>query len=208
MIKTPLSLFAFFALLLIGLVPTSSFATITLNVIAIDTLGGGYKTPSSAALPSGSLLRFGTLDIAAYNLLTSSQQDDFTTVNGLFTEMGTTTANAMGNFFSGNSAFVVPAGFNVGDQLYTWVFNASSAVSASAWGIFSSNITSWTVAADSGTTELRNSTLNQVVRGSSLGSGNYSLATITPTAIPEPGSGVLLAAGIAVLVLRRRRPRA
>lgn len=204
MTKKLVSCAAFLALLLVGLTPSSSVAAITANVIA-NAGSGTYRTPSNSALSSGSLLRFGTLNITSYNALSTSQKNDFATVNALFTQLGTTTANASGEFLAtGMTISPLPGGVNIGDQVYTWVFNTNSTSTATAWGIFTSNTSSlWKIPNDPGSVTMSNNTTGglDVIRGSSLGSNNYALA-----AIPEPASGMLVAAGMAVLAFRRRRP--
>lgn len=203
MFKTRFSLSALFALLLIGLAPTSSFALmIKFSVAAIQGPGvGTYQYPGMTALPINSLLRVGKLDIGGYYGLSSSEQNDFAKVDSLFTEMKTLNANFLGQFVFVDSMFDVPTGFLYGDQLYIWVFNASSGAVASAWGIFSSSL--WFVPQNDGdSATLSTGTVDQVIRGSSLATkGNFALA-----ATPEPGSGMLAAAGVAMLALRRRRP--
>jgi hypothetical protein len=185
------------------LLATMLKAEVGINVIA--TSGSGrYLDSTASALSDGALLRFGALNITSYNALSSGDKQDYSSVNSLFTELGTVTASG-GSFLSvGQNTYTLPAsGVNAGDKLYVWVFNAAVATSATEWGIFSSSNVQWNMPSDPNTNTLSTATLDNVIAGGSTGSGptEYTLA-----AIPEPSTYALIFGGLSLawVALRRR----
>lgn len=199
-----------FAACAIGYTSLSATAAVTANIIANAAGAGFYKTASGDALPSGSLLRVGTLNLAAFNLLSTTQQADYATVNALFTEIATVTASATGTFLK--TGEVITGEAAQGAQLYTWVFNAATAGAATQYGIFSSNNALWKVPADPGSATLSNANFTGSSGQNLFGTGFQATGTGTGTnallksltVVPEPSAALLGAIG-ALGLLRRRR---
>ncbi len=112
---------------------------------------------------------------------------------------GSTAGAFLGEFDNVSSTYI-----GTGDQLYMWIFNATTTGSATQWGIF--DAPSWTFPADPGqvTMSLGSSGVD-AIRGSTDGS-DFELANI-PASVPEPGTlsfigGALVAGAVG---LRRRK---
>jgi len=180
----------------------STQAATTINILSSSAFGF-YQTAAGASLAENSLLRYGVFDVSSYNALNATQKNTYSVVNALFTELGTAKADASGQVLSTANQFTFPTnGISVGDQLYTWVYNASIATSATEWGIYSSTIILWEVASDNGTTNLANNNIDQLIVGTN-GTGNNVL--LAP--IPEPSTIALLFGFMAFtwVAIRRRK---
>ena len=180
-------------------------AATTINILSSSAFGF-YKTSGGASLAENSLLRYGTFDVASYNALTADQKNTYSEVNALFTELGTATASANGDISSPGNDFSFPTnGINIGDQLYTWVFNVPVATNATEWGIFSSSNNLWKVAVDPGVNNLSNNNIDQFIAGSAGTGDNVRLTT--GVNVPEPGTYALLFGFMAFtwVAIRRRK---
>jgi hypothetical protein len=176
---------------------THVHSNIDIQIIAIESTGQ-YLQSNQSTLADGSLLRLGTFDDVALGNLTAGQLADFSTVDGLFTEYATFTSSG-GNITGVQN---IPFPGTSGDALYTWVFDSNDTGTANEYGIFNSS--SWLSPPDGGTANLVSISIDNIVFGSSAGSGpaDYLLA-----AVPEPATyaaifGVL---GLALVMWRRRR---
>jgi hypothetical protein len=180
------------------LAASAANAAVSVNIFANSTIGL-YVDSEGDILDSGDLLVYGTFDEAAYDLLTESEQSDYSTVSSLFTVIGSVTADSSGEFLA-VGVEVSSSDVDSGDQLYVWVFNSSSADTATEWGIFSSSNTNWDFAADPGVSTLSTATLDNIVVGSVSGD-NFALS-----AVPEPSAYAAIAGLLALswVMVRRR----
>lgn len=190
----------FFSCLLTSSLSTQ--AATTINILSSSSFGL-YQTAAGASLAENSLLRYGVFGVSSYNALNATQKNTYSVVNALFTELGTANVDASGAVLSTGNQFSFPTnGISAGDQLYTWVFNASVATSATEWGIYSSTNSLWQVANDPGVTNLANNNIDQIIVGTNETGNNVLLAPI-----PEPGTIALLFGFMAFtwVAIRRRK---
>ena len=178
---------------------TTAQAAITLTVVA--NAGSGLYTAADGSSLTTGFMRYGTLDLAAFNAL--ADNTDYAAVDALFTELGTVNATPTGDFISIGNSFDIAniSGINAGDQLYSWVFNSTSASTATEYGIFSSTIPTWDVAPDLGTTTLSSATMNNTLVGT-----GFALASVGGV-VPEPSTYALFAGALALafVAIRRRK---
>ncbi|MBK8091696.1 MAG: hypothetical protein IPK32_06850 [Verrucomicrobiaceae bacterium] len=147
---------------------------------------------------------------------------DYTMLNSLFTPLAEGVLGAGTLSQSGNPGsmvivndFMTPggfmAGFNninssylpTGTQLYAWVFNSSSPITATEWGIFTAS-SGWFFPNDLGSETLNNMEIDTYVRGSSTGDISNSDRLMLVPLPDSQGAVLLLSAGLA-LHLRRAR---
>jgi len=195
------------------------------NILVTDSVAVGpdparnFVTSSGATLPVGSIVRLGFFDDPTGNnsIITSS---NLAAINAIFQPLGTEAGNPA--FGSGsltiNAAGIIGSqtitgvqvdpnplnGVPTGTQLFLWVFNAPTAASASEWGIFAANDTSWLAPANS----LANISLGtfQLDDPSEILTGQLSGDQLRLEAVPEPSAAILLASfGAALGLIRRRR---
>lgn len=189
-----------------AVVLSNAASAISVNIIA-NSASGRYLSSSEATLPTGSVVKYGVLDVSAYNALSASQKQNFAAVSGVFSELGETAVNSSGDVVSTGNIHNLPEnGVGFSEQLYTWVFNSGTPGSATEWGIFTSSSTNWGTGTDNiGTSTLSTSfeTMSAVVGTINSGSTDtYSLQ-----AVPEPSTYAAIAgfAVLGVVALRRRR---
>ena len=194
------------------------FVTAAHATVDIDANGVGNLVLSASGtdLAVGDLVRLGyfssTGELGTDNTL-SDLNSIFTPIGegivnaGTLTETGNSGQTVDINDISGSGTFsgafsgVSSTYLTTGAQLYMWVFNSSTASTATQWGIF--DAPSWTFPADTGVANLSLSSSDIFIfRGSADGS-DFDLASV----IPEPSSmasvGSAMILGIAFL--RRRR---
>jgi hypothetical protein len=193
--------------------------------IAANGVANLVLSSSGTTLAAGDLVRLGYFANTA-NLGTSNS---YATLNastnffpigegianaGTLTESGTSggggTILAINNYGGTQGAFLGSFG-NVSatylapnTQLYMWVFNSTSASTATQWGIF--DAPSWKFPGDPGSTTMSlGSPSVTAIRGTTNGS-NFDLANI-PASVPEPSAwaGIGSAIVLGCALLRRRR---
>ena len=208
---------------LLGLTVASSAATVD---VAVTSAGTSPKFVDSLGsfLTLGCDVRVGIFDMSTpANLAILQTSNDFTAVNSLFTPLaenmggggtvsqfgnagtnliinnGLGTGNVFGSIVGIDPAFCTP-----GTELAVWVFNNSDPTQASQWGIFTTT-SGWEFPAASalgGSSTLNTNEIDTIIRGSTNGS-NYALSNVS--AVPEPGSWLLIVAGAVVVARSRRR---
>ena len=202
--------------------PAVQAATVSISVSAVSA-NPEFVDSLGNFLAAGDAVRVGIFDTSTQANLTTLQTDNnFSDVNALFTPLaeggansgtvnqgGNSGTNLMVNNFLGiqgstfgqivgiSSTFCTP-----GTELDVWVFNNANPALATEWGIYSST-SGWAFPQALGSNTLTTTTLNDVIRGSTEGNGNFALSNIS--VVPEPGSWLLLMVGAAVMVGRRRR---
>ena len=194
--------------------------------IAVSSAGTSPKFVDSlgSILNFGSDVRVGIFNMSAPGALATLQtSNDYNTINSLFTPLGENNGgggtvsqfnnsgtnliinnglgagNVFGSITGVDAAFCTP-----GTELAVWVFNNADPTLATEWGIFTTT-NGWEFPAATvlgGSSTLNTNEIDTVIRGSSQG-GNYALSSVS--VVPEPGSWLLLVAGVAVLNQRRRR---
>lgn len=178
---------------------TASKAAVNINIIASSGASQPLYVSSSGASLANNLIRIGVLDESGYGALSAAQQNDFALVDALFTEVATANFDGSGEIF----ALGVSGTFtSAGQPLYVWAFNDTVAASATEWGLFHaspSTAAPWVMPPDLGTVSLTSGFIDTIAKGS-FDSTNYRLA-----AVPEPSTYAMMALGLVVLLVARRR---
>ena len=211
----------FLALLVMFALPVQA-ATVSVSVTSLN--GPCYTTSTGAFLDPGSVIRVGYF--SAGNLATFQTSNDYAALDSLFTPLaegivgsGTisqidhnsnlVTGNQLviNNFF-GNTGHIFGSIENVafgavpiGTDLYVWVFNSATPASASEWGIFGSSL--WEFP-DSSTLPANESLASIDVDNFVRGQHVLPQNELRLSAVPEPGSLLLLVGAVAALRRRRR----
>lgn len=183
---------------------------ITVNLFATSAIGQ-YVAASESILDSGSLVRYGTLDVDAFNSLSESDKQSFSAVDSLFIELGTAAIGANGDLVSTNNTYTLPSGgIGFSEQLYVWVFNSSNTSSSSEWGIFTNlNTPVWTTGGTNASTANLSTTSSYGSMSAIYGTINTggSVNTYSLAPVPEPGvyAGLFGVCALGYLQWRRRR---
>ena len=211
-----------------GLYQRAGAATVS---IAVNSNGGFmYTTSIGTPLSFGSTVRVGYFNLSDSGVLNTLQSsNNFLEVNALFTPLAEGIADAgtvsqAGNtsqtlFINdvGSTGHIFGAIINAEDDYYAplnnprlsvWVFNDSSPEKATEWGIFSA-ASGWEYPPSLGTAAISTMAIqssSDVIRGT-YDSGNQQLQLSQVSAVPEPGS-LLLLTGTVAFVIRRRRQQA
>ncbi len=184
-------------------------------------IGNGVGLLNGTLDPVGSLIRIGTFTGLNATQIRALQFNP-TALNAAFTEFGITTIGA-GNPFGTNpptagywSASTInntTATAFVGQQIYYWIFNASTLATSTQYGVFTApGNTNWVFPADVPTPGITTTDLSNVPNttagivigsfgtGSAFGFPEYNLA-----AVPEPSTYALALVGVGTLVAFVRR---
>jgi hypothetical protein len=210
-------------LLALAFIGSATAATVS---ISVSTMGTGSKSFAEAdgdLLLVGSSVRVGYFDSALGSMATLGMSNDYTQLNSMFRPLAENTSLAGSIFETGatGSMLIVnnpmgsadPATGTVfgqiqniestyipaGSNLYMWVFNAADPMQASEWGIFTATV-GWAFPTFPGSNTLNTNeiTAGDVIRGSMTGT------QLRLSAVPEPGSLVLI---VALGAMLRRRMR-
>lgn len=210
----------FFLALLLGLPAHAATVSISLS----SNAGPKFATSGGSLLVNGAVIRIGVFNVAGLNLSTLQTSNDYGLVESLFTPLGEAIPNAGTVTQAGNSAqnliinSLVGSGnvlgqvsniestyLAAGTQLYAWVFNDANPALSTEWGIFTAT-SGWNFPNALGSETLATFEVNSIIRGSTTG-GVTTADQLRLSAVPEPGSALLLLAA-ACLLPRRRRPAA
>ncbi len=182
----------------LALILSLAWATVGSAIAGSVTLstatGSRFTTSAGAALPAGAIARIGSFNLSDAALASTS---DYALLNAAFKPLaegfassGTTSqTNGAGThlcvngFPSTGHIFGTVSGISssylaTGTQLYVWVFDASTASSASQWGIFKAS--TWQVPPELGAQTLATSGTVTALQGS-IASGQLRLATPVST---------------------------
>lgn len=202
--------------------PARAAVTITVN----SNGGSPFADSSGTLLTDGSIVRVGYFDLGSTSVLNTLQNSStFSEIDALFTPLAEGLANAgtvnqsgaTGQFLVINSLpstgaifgsiqGISASYFTAGMDLSVWVFNHSSLLSATEWGIFSATTqpsANWGFPNDLGASTLSTFEIDTVVRGQDTGS-QFLLAPST-VPVPEPGSLLLVMTASGLFAGRRRR---
>jgi hypothetical protein len=180
----------------------------------------GVGTSSGTPLALGDLVRVGTFTLS--DALIAANQYNFATLNTNFVEFGTFSIGAgygvAGHAvatLNGDTSLLPGSGGTIeGDNIYLWVFNASTAGAATQHGIFTSTNINWRFPLESVIPNTTTLSLSDVLpsgivvgafgTGNSTTPPNAALFNLVPT-VPEPATGLTLLLVTAAGCLRRRR---
>lgn len=202
------------------LVAKATAATVS---ISVSSNGGPmFATSTGDLLTLGSVIRIGSFDISGGNLATLQTSNDYSTINALFTPLGESgapsgtvtqgnnpgslliindmfgTGNVLGQIANIEAAYMI-----AGQPLFAWVFNSSNPTSATEWGIFSA-ASGWNFPNSLGSETLATFEIDSILRGSTTG-GITTSDRLQLSAVPEPGSLLLLGLTFALRLRRQRR---
>jgi len=206
-----------FLVLLLGLPAHAAAVSISLS----SNNGPKFATSGGSLLVNGAVIRIGVFNVAGLNLSTLQTSNDYGLVESLFTPLGEAIPNAGTVTQSGNSAqnliinSVIGSGnvlgqianiestyLTTGTQLYAWVFNDANPALSTDWGIFTAT-SGWNFPNGLGSETLATFEVNSIIRGSTTG-GVTTADQLRLSAVPEPGSALLLLTAAALLPRRRR----
>jgi hypothetical protein len=211
-----------FVFILLALLLALPAHAATVSISLSSNAGPKFATSGGSLLVNGAVIRIGVFNVAGLNLSTLQSSNDYGLVESLFTPLGETLPNA-GTVTQANNAAqnliinsVIGSGnvlgqisniestyLATGSQLYAWVFNDANPALSSEWGIFTAT-TGWNFPNGLGSETLATFEVNSIIRGSTTG-GVTTADQLRLSAVPEPGSALLVLAA-ACLMPRRRRP--
>lgn len=193
----------------------------TVSITVNSNNGPCYTTSTDQLLAAGSVIRVGYFnwtDLVTRNVLATS--NSFAELDALFTPLAESRPNAGSVFQSGapGQNIVINDQFDPGHvfgqitgiestymgtntDLVLWVFNSSTASTASEWGIFTTS-SGWEFPAANGSQTLASIEVEEsnIIRGSFNAVDQHLRLAV----VPEP-SGLLLLLSAALAVRRRRR---
>lgn len=206
-----------FLALLMGLPAHAATVSISLS----SNAGPKFATSGGSLLVNGSVIRIGVFNVSGLNLSTLQTSNDYGLVESLFTPLAETQPNGGTVTQSGNSSqnliinSLVGSGnvlgqvsniestyLAAGTQLYAWVFNDANPALSTEWGIFTAT-SGWNFPNALGSETLATFEVNSIIRGSTTG-GVTTADQLRLSAVPEPGSALLMLAAAALLPRRRR----
>lgn len=208
------------ALVALCLTASAAFGA-TVSITVSSNFGPCYTTSTDQLLTAGSIVRVGYFnwnDSGVRSILSTS--NDFATLDALFTPLAESKPNSGTVLQTGapGQNMVINDQFEAGHifgqieniestylptttDLVLWVFNSSTASSATEWGIFTTS-SGWEFPAANGSQTLASIEVEEsnIIRGSFNSVDQHLRLAV----VPEP-SGILLLLSCALAVCRRRR---
>lgn len=208
------------ALMALCLTASAAFGA-TVSITVNSNNGPCYTTSTDQLLTAGSVIRVGYFnwtDLVTRNVLATS--NNYAELDALFTPLGESRPNGGSVLQTGapGQNLVINDQFEAGHvfgqirdiestylptntDLVVWVFNSSTASTASEWGIFTTS-SGWEFPAALGSQTLASIEVEEanIIRGSFNSTSNHLRLSV----VPEP-SGLLLLLSTALVVRRRRR---
>ncbi|MBL9146848.1 MAG: PEP-CTERM sorting domain-containing protein [Verrucomicrobiaceae bacterium] len=208
------------ALMALCLTASAAFGA-TVSITVNSNNGPCYTTSTDQLLTAGSVIRVGYFnwtDLVTRNVLATS--NNYAELDALFTPLGESRPNGGSVLQTGapGQNIVINDQFEAGHvfgqitgiestylptntDLVLWVFNSSTASTASEWGIFTTS-SGWEFPAALGSQTLASIEVEEanIIRGSFNSTSNHLRLSV----VPEP-SGLLLLLSTALVVRRRRR---
>lgn len=191
---------------------TAASWSATLN---FDSTASLWEDSSGTLLVDGSLVRLGFFDTSGafdFAFIGTAAFDTFAEVDAFFTEYGTsvTSSPVTAGFQLGG----VGSSSDTGNQLFYWGFNAATGAAATEWAIVTNSNAAFFVPTDPlpGSTSIDLGLApgtRSVLFGSestNLGFGGWALNIQTElVVVPEPSTYAMMALGLVVLLVARRR---
>ena len=171
-----------------------TFGAVTVSLIFNENSGYFVKPDGVTNLNATGVLSYGVLDVDAFELLTTEQQNQMSEVSALFTSYNSRNFDSSGYL---TILDIDESGGTQGDQLSVFVSQGSD------FGVFSSTNTLWDYPADNAAATLTSALIDVSYVGSRLTGTPNTFQLVT--SVPEPSKYALVFSAIILIYARRRR---